>query len=224
VDAVHGTVAAENMATGANHDTFRASITGAGHTIVPLTTFSAAELAGVDAAIIKNNYTQNGPSYTGAQISAIQSFASTTVFVSDLSLWNDADAGSDRPITFGDNNRLLNNIVSFITAGHGVLFVGENGTGFDPVNFNLMTAPYGVQYATSTSDGDGRTVTGFVAHPITSGVTTLGVDFQLPLTITSPALDLTTGAGQDNILAVSVPEPGVAGVLLLGWLIRRRAR
>src|SRR5262249_5603542 len=144
----------------------------------------------------------------------IRGFTQRSVFVSDGSMWTDV-GGSDRPITFGNNQLLLKNVLSFITSGHGGLFIGEDGGGFDEVNMNALVQPYGIQYAGAATDADGRTVTGILPHAITTGVTTLGIDFQLPMTITSPATDLTSGGGQDNILAVSVPEPGPALLVVL---------
>jgi hypothetical protein len=39
--------------------------------------------------------------------------AGNVVLLTDSSLWSDLGAGSDRPITFGDNQLLLKNIVQF---------------------------------------------------------------------------------------------------------------
>jgi hypothetical protein len=126
-------------------------------------------------------------------------------------MWRNDDVGSDRPLSFGDNQKLLTNIVGFTSSGNAAVLVGDNGSGFDPANMNSLVAAYGVSFAASPTDGNGRTVSGFVPHPLTVDVTQIGVDFQLPLTVSAPSLDLTTGGGQDNVLAVFfVPEPASA--------------
>jgi hypothetical protein len=62
-------------------------------------------------------------------------------------------------------------------------------------------------------------VTGFVAHPVTAGINTVGVQYQLPMTVNSPAIDLTIGSGQDNILAaVTVPEPAALALATFGFI------
>ena len=53
------------------------------------------------------------------------------------------------------------------------------------------------------TDGSGRSVSGFLTHSVTEGVSTVGVDFQRSMTsIQPPAVDLTAGDGLDDILAV----------------------
>ena len=216
VDNVHGATANSILASGSQFDSFRATLIAAGHTIVPLNSFSAASLSGLDTVILATGYTGN--IYSASDRAAIQSFTQGAVFTSDKSMFSDNGEGADTPITFGGNQQLLRNIVDYLDAGHGTLFIGEDGGLFDIGNFNSLVSPYGVQYAASPTDGDGRTVTGFVGHPITAGIATLGVDFQMPMTVNSPSLDLTTGGGQDNILAVfpfvAIPEPAT---MLFGW-------
>ena len=227
IDAVHGFDAASTLATGSSFSSFRATITGQGNTIVPLTSFDAANLAGLDGVILLIPYSQNSANYTPSQMIALQAFAQRAVFTSDSSLWT--DSGSDRPIGFGDNLQLLKNSVNFISA-KGILAIGDDGSGFQVANFNALVAPFGITYSDTPTDPSGRTVTGFVAHPVTAGISTLGVDFQLPMTVNSPAIDLTIGSGQDNILAaVTVPEPstlalaafGFAGLAAWGWRRKR---
>jgi hypothetical protein len=224
VDAVHGFDANSNPATGPAFSLFRSTITAHGDTIVPLTSFTAASLAGLDEAFFVIPYSQNTHPYSAAEMTAIRAFANVNqVFLSDTDIWNNT---GDRPISFGNNQKLLQNILSFSSTGHTGVFLGDDGSGFDVANFNTLVAPYGITYAGAATDPTGRTVTGFVPHPLTSGVTQLGVDFQLPLTVSSPGIDLTTGGGQDNILAVA-PEPTLLPCLacatsLLPLLTRRR--
>jgi hypothetical protein len=234
IDNVHGLNAATILGSGGSFSTFRATITAGGHTLVPLSSFEAADLAGLEAAILMIPYNQNAANFTASQMSAIQSFTTRGVFSSDVSVWQNDGSGSERPISFGDNQKLLANIVSFITsAGKGALFIGDDGSGFNVANMNALVSPFGVSYSGTPTDGAGRTVTGFVPHAVTAGINTVGVDFQLPLTINSPSTDLTTGTGQDNILAVFesttvVPEPSsfalamTALTVLAGCLLRKR--
>jgi hypothetical protein len=229
LDAVHGWNPLFNLSTGPNFASFRSEIVAKGHTIVPLSTFDAASLSAVDAVFFLSNYSQNARPYTAAEGNAIRAFASgRQVFLSDASLW-DQSADSDTPIAYGDNRLLLDNILAYVsTAGHSTVFLADTGTGADTSNFNTLVAPYGIVYATTPTDGaPPRDVSGFVPHPVTAGLIHVGVDYQLPMTITSPGIDLTIGAGQDNIVAVG-PEPGtspvLAAALLTRFAQRRRVR
>lgn len=233
VDNVHAFDGPANMASGNEYDSFRSTLAAQGHTVVPLNSFGAGDLAGLDAAVFVIPYTQNSSAYSPSEMSAIQSFVSDrAVFISDSGTFSDAGTGSQRPTTFDDNQLLLENIMDFISVGNGGLFVGDNGTGFLPLNMNELVAPYGVSFATSPTNGNGLTVGGFVPHPVTAGVSSVGVDFQLPLTINVPSLDLTFGTGNQNILAVydtAVPEPstyvlGAIGFVAFGAVARRRRK
>jgi hypothetical protein len=229
IDNRHGQTPGVVLASGSQFSTFRSVITGMGHTIVPVNSFGAADLAGLDAVILNTPYS-GGHTYSAADIAAVNSFANRrAVFVSDSTFWSNPNAGNDRPITFGDNQKLLENAVAFTSSGRAAIFVGENGTGFLPANMNALVAAYGVSYATTATDPAGRTVSGLVSHPVTAGLTQIGVDFQLPMTVTSPSIDLTIGGGHDNVLAVydTIPEPmslamGVIGSVLLLTNVRSR--
>ncbi len=216
LDEIHHNDPSESLATGSNFAQMRSIITAEGNTIVPLTSFNASDLAGLDAAFFTIHFGAAGQSdghpYSASEISAIQAFVgSKAVFLSDTSLWG-VSTGADRDLGSGNNATLLRNVLSFVGGGGGV-FLADAANGFDVANFNDLVSPYGVTYASSPTDGSGRTVSGFVPHPLTQGVTQLGVDFQLPMTVTAPALDLTTGGGQDNVLAVYTPEPAAPAVL-----------
>jgi hypothetical protein len=95
---------------------------------------------------------------------------------------------------------------SFTDAGHGAIFCAEGGGQTDATvtDFNQLTGYYGVTVSASATDGSGRTITGFVPHPLVHGVNSIGIDFQRPfVVIQPPAMDLTIGAGNDDILAVA---------------------
>jgi hypothetical protein len=229
IDAIHGFRGIENLATGAWFEDFRSTITGLGHTLVPLSSFEQADLAGIDTLIVKINYDQNNAPYLPSEMAAIEGFTQRGVAVSDSNLWTGDSFGGDTPISFGDNQLLLTNSIDWLTgAPGGLLALGDDGTGFEVGSFNALMSPFGVSFASSPTSPSGHTVTGILGHPITAGVTTLGVDFQIPLTIDGPALDLTIGSGDDNILAAfAVPEPST-GLLVLcglgGLACRRRQR
>ena len=220
VDDVHATSAPEFLGSGEVYEPFRAELAAAGHTLVPLHSFAAADLADLDGLFLRHAFAVG---YTPAEQAAIQAFTRRAVFLSDSSMFGNSQ--SDRPLTFGDNRRLLRNVFDYLSAGGGTAFLADGGSGANVANFNQLVAPWGVQFALDPIDGNGRTVTGFLDHPLTAGVMTVGVDFHMPLTVSSPSLDLTTGGGSDNILAVfPVPEPTTPG-LLAGFallLIHRR--
>jgi hypothetical protein len=189
-----------NYATGSHFDTFRATITGIGHTIVPLTSFNAADFVGLDALILMQPFNSN-PSFSASEIADIQAFAQNAVFLSDSSLWADSHTPCDRPITFGNNQLLLQNAVNYAVNGHGIIVTADNGGGFNVTNINTLVAPYGIQFSSSPTEGNGHTITGFVPHPVTTGLQAIGVDFQLRITTNSPSIDLTIGSGADNALS-----------------------
>ena len=226
VDAVHGWDASSILGTGAIFDEFRMTITGLGHTIVLLNSFSAGDLAGLDAVVLMTPYSQNRANYTAGEIAAVQSYAGRASFVSDSSMWSDDDTNSDRPIGFGDNRRLLENIISYSVVNNGILVVGDNGSGFQVDNLNDLVDPFGITYADIGTEGSGHTITDFVAHPLTNGLGSIGVDFQLRITVVDPSLDLTIGSGADDALAV-LPGPGalplLGGLAMFGLRRRRRS-
>jgi hypothetical protein len=96
-------------------------------------------------------------------------------------------------------------IHSYVAAGHGLLVAAEGGGFFTPDVIgvlNELVAPYGIVYGDTRGHSSGGVVTGFVPHPITAGIDTVGVLVDHPMSsITSPAVDLTVGGGEDNILA-----------------------
>jgi len=217
IDAVHGFDPDTILATGEEFETFREVISERGNTVVGLTRFDADSLAPLDGVILNTPYRANHHPYTEAEQSAVRGFVRTAVFASDTTLWQEADGVSDRPITFGDNQHLLENIVDLLASGGGVLVTGDGGTGFDVDNLNELVAPYGVTYARRASEGSGYTTIHFLADPLTEGLGEVGIDYQLQITATAPARLLTFGAGADHILAAAeaVPEPTSFALLLL---------
>jgi hypothetical protein len=212
IDSRDGEDASAILATGNDFDTFRDTITELGYTIIPISSFEAADLVGLDSLILKQPNSYYSPTgFSASEISAIHAFvngggglvvhaeggsgsetyfsnvnslvspygviyadsateasghtitdlvahpvtegvtmfgvdyqrqfisitspavdltigsgpddalavingvggAGNVVLLTDSSLWSDLGAGSDRPITFGDNQLLLKNIVQF---------------------------------------------------------------------------------------------------------------
>jgi len=228
IDAVHGFDPDTILATGEGFETFREVIRERGNTVVGLTRFDADALAPLDGVILNTPYRVNDRPYTAAEESAVRGFARTAVFVSDTALWREADGVSDRPITFGDNQHLLENIVDLLALGGGVLVTGDGGTGFDVDNLNGLVAPFGITYAHRATEGSGHTTDHFLVDPLTAGLDEVGIDYQLRITATAPAHLLTLGAPADHILAVAgaVPEPTSLTLLLLPLtaLVARRRR
>ena len=170
IDNVHGFDSSNYLDTGSNFTSFRSAITSMGHTIVPLTNFGAADFAGLDAVILKMPYSQNSHPYSASDIAAVTAFANQkAVFVSDGSMWKNNGVG-DRPISFGDNLNLLQNVIAYTASGHAAVFIADAGTGYIVGNMNALVANYGVSYASTETDDNGRTITGFAPHPITAGL------------------------------------------------------
>jgi len=214
VDNRHGVNANSYLGSGSRYDQFRAAITDAGHTLVPLTSFTESVLVSLDGLILATAHSQNTSLYTSEEQFDIQSFTNDrAIFLSDRSLWADDDTGSMTPISFGDNHRLLDNSINFLADG-GTMFLADVGGGSDIGNFNALTSHWGVEFALSVTDGDGRTVSELLPSPITRGVKVVGVDAQLPITSFGKTTDLTGGNGQDDIIGF-IPTPATAYVMLI---------
>ena len=112
-------------------------------------------------------------------------------------------------------------IQSFVRAGQGLLICGEGGSGTDEMvtNMNALALPYGVAFAKNATDDTGRTVREFVPHPVTAGLTSIGLAFHRPLlSVRSPAVDLTLGSGSDDVLAAVWGQQGSGNVVLISDL------
>ena len=92
---------------------------------------------------------------------------------------------------------------AFTTAGGSLLVMADGGTGSSADYLNALSQDYGVSYASIPSDALGTTVTGFEPHPLTVGVSSIGIDYQRRLTVSGRALDLTVSGGSADVLAVS---------------------
>jgi len=111
----------------------------------------------------------------------------------------------------------LDAIDAHVAAGGGLWIVGEGGgDAADFVgNLNALTGQFGVIYLIDEIDGAGRIVSGFRDHPVTEGVSSVGLDLQRGMgLIFSPAQDLTFGNGAEDILAVVDGIDGRGSVVL----------
>jgi hypothetical protein len=109
-------------------------------------------------------------------------------------------------------------IHTYVQSGGGLLAAAEGGlfTNSTVSNFNSLLAPYGVTINSVATSGDGYTVSGFVPHPVTSGIASVGIDFQRRLiSFSSPAIDLTIEGGEADILAAVNSTAGEGNVVIM---------
>lgn len=211
-----------SFATSSRFDEFRAELSSGGNTIVPLSSFLSADLAGLDVLVVNQPYRGiSAVTLSVQEIADIHNFVSGNfVAFGDTSMFSDTGAGSDRDISFGDNRQLLTNAVNFVGQRAGsAMFFGDGATGANHDDLSALVAPYGLTYSTTLHNGRGVTLTpDFVSHPVTQGVTTIGMDLRRLLTAETPAIDLTVGSGTFDFLAagtLAVPEPSSACLALL---------
>lgn len=104
-----------------------------------------------------------------------------------------------------------------IKAG-GLLIMAEVGVYDDDLeaNFNDLVNPYGVSLDSGPSENNGHTITDFLNHPVTEGITSIGVDGQRRITsFADPAVDLTTGSGADDFIAAIFGGMGHGNVVII---------
>ncbi len=112
----------------------------------------------------------------------------------------------------------VSDIHNFVGSGRGLLAFAEGGYTSDSTveNFNTLLLPYGATISTQATEGSGHEVTGFVPHPVTSGISTISLDYQRRLvSINFPAIDLTIGSGADDCLAVVDGIGGAGNVVIM---------
>jgi hypothetical protein len=105
-------------------------------------------------------------------------------------------------------------IVAFVGGGGGLVVIGDGGNGGNQTNLNLLAQNWGVTFSTNPLWPSGLVVSALVAHPVTTGVTSFGLDYGVPMTVTTPAVALNTGgevalaavtgsAGSGNVVFIS---------------------
>lgn len=124
IDDRHGFDADARLGTGSDFETFRATIASGGHNLIPLDSFEAGDLAGLDCLILNQPYTQNTSSYSGSEIAAIHAFVAGG---GGLMVHGEGGAGSDPLVA--DLNALV--------APYGIEYAGgaTDGVGHDITGF-----------------------------------------------------------------------------------------
>jgi hypothetical protein len=98
----------------------------------------------------------------------------------------------------------INALAEFAAAGGGVLVMAEAGEGSRAAYLGNFASRLGIGISQSPTEADGHIVEApFVDHQITLGISRVGVDYQRRLSVGGAAVDLTTGSGADDFLAVS---------------------
>jgi hypothetical protein len=113
----------------------------------------------------------------------------------------------------------VSDIHAFVNSGHGLLLLAEAGLQTDATvsNLNSIAAPFGVTFGVSPLHPEGVTLHEFYEHPVTVGVSSIGVDYYRPLVrISSPAIDLTRLSGENDFLAVVPGSNRRGNVVLIG--------
>jgi hypothetical protein len=113
-------------------------------------------------------------------------------------------------------------IDAFVDVGNGLVILGDGGAAFEAASMDSLGGLFGVSFAAAETDPSGYEVLLFSPpHPVTAGLgslpgTGLCVDFQRPLTVGTPATDLTTLPGSDNTLAaVGTTAGGFGNVVIV---------
>jgi hypothetical protein len=92
----------------------------------------------------------------------------------------------------------ITTLQNFVAAGGGLFVAYDVGTHL--ASNNALLAPYGLSLSTTAS---AASVSGFVPHPVTAGITTVDTALGGIVGTTGSAIDLTLANGSNNILAVS---------------------
>ncbi len=107
-------------------------------------------------------------------------------------------------------------ISNFVAGGRGMLSLGEGGGASDANigNMNAITGPLGGTFSGSASNAAGIVVSDFVAHPVTMGLSQVGIDFNRTVAVSGTAIDL-VATGED-FLAVNDGMGGAGNVAFVG--------
>jgi hypothetical protein len=232
LDSRNGMYESTIFATGDQYDSFRATITALGHTIVPVSSFETEDLIGLDSLMLKQPYSQNNPAgFSESEISAVHAFVNVG---GGLVVHAEGGTGSEDLV---DN---LNNLVSpygvvysdLATANSGVMItdlvphpvtdgVTEFGVdyhrrlvsiGSPAIDLTIRSGEYNALAAVKGIGGAGNVVM--------LSDTTLWIDPEA-----GSSFSLMTGDNQlllENIVQFTIPEPATVLLLCLGSLVLLR--
>lgn len=223
------------LATGNEHETFRATITALGHTIVPISSFETADLVGLDALMLNQPYSQNNPAgYSDSEISAIHAFVNGG---GGLVVHGEGGVGSNAYVSN------MNSLVSpygviyadSATEGSGHTITGlvahpvTNGVTIFGVDYQrreiLITTP-AIDLTIGSGPDDALAVVngvGGAGNVVLLSDTTIWGDPEAP----GANRSITFGDNQlllENIVKFTIPEPATVLLLCLGSLALLRKR
>ena len=106
-------------------------------------------------------------------------------------------------------------IHAFVATGGALFAIPEGGWSSSSTlaNMNSILAPYGVAATSLVLNGGGVVVSSLAAHELNDGVTSIGLDYHRTLTISPPAIDLTTGTL--DVLAAVDGQSGSGRVVVI---------
>ncbi len=234
IDSRNGMRESTIFATGDEYDTFRATITALGHTIVPVSSFETEDLFGLDSLMLKQPYSQSSPiGFTDSEVSAIHNFVD-----GGGGLVVHAEGGTGSDDLMGNLNSLVlpyGVIYSDLaTANSGVTITGlvahpvTDGVTVFAVDYQRklvsiaspaidLTIRSGEYNALAAVNGIGG-----AGNVVMLSDTTLWIDSEA-----GTSHSLMTGDNQlllENIVQFTIPEPATVTLFCLGSLALLRKR
>jgi len=235
LDSRNGMYDSTIFATGEQYDSFRATITSLGHTIVPVSSFETEDLVGLDCLMLKQPYSINNPAgFSNSEISAIHTFIDGG---GGLVVHAEGGSGSE---DFVDN---LNSLVSpygviyadMATANSGVAITGfvahpvtdgVNMIGVDYQRKLISITPPAIDLTIKSAEYNVLAVVngvGGAGNVVMLSDTTLWKDPEA-----GSNYSIISGDNRlllENIVQFTVPEPTTISLLCMGslaLLIKRR--
>jgi hypothetical protein len=228
IDSRNGMYASSILATGDEYDTFRATITALGHTIVPVSSFETADLIGLDSLVLKQPNSENSPAgFSDTEISAIHAFVDGG---GGLVVHAEGGTGSEE---YTSNMNSLVSPYGIIYADSATENSGHTITGLVVHPITEGVTVFGVDYqrqlisisslATDLTIGSGpdnalAVVNGIggAGNVVLLSDTTMWKDLEV-----GSNRSLKTGDNQlllENIVQFTIPEPATISLLCLGSL------
>jgi hypothetical protein len=228
LDSRNGMYDSTIFATGDEYDSFRATITSLGHTIVPISSFEAEDLGGLDCLMLKQPYSVNSPAgFSDSEISAIHAFVDSG---GGLVVHAEGGTGS------GDYVDNLNSLVApygvvyadLATANSGVTIIGleahpvMEGVARIAVDYQrklISITPPAIDLTIKSGEYDVLAVVngiGGAGNVVMLSDTTLWIDPEA-----GTSYSIITGDNRlllENIIMFTVPEPTTILLLCMGSL------